>query len=482
MIKFNDIIKNKFILSPHQLQLMEYSNKNCFKLKDLSERPLQKNDNGIDVGSSNYMKYSDYKFLKTRVANKDTYIIDLSSKESFEYMNYSAFVNQNLKSGDILISKDSNIGECCILDEDLPNCMIASAFYKLPLTKNKYYIFAFMKTDHFKKQLDLMVPRGATIRHAGTKFLDCNIPFPNGKDSLKIIFKIENIVKTIIEKEKQIIINENEIFSLIEQELKDKSYMSKYYFPCFNEILENNRIDAGYYCNEFKSINSLIKNYKNGYSTLSNFGFTISRGQNLQVSCIGKSIESDEYQKGFYKIAKPTNLSNYGTVTSYTFLGNKKNLSLLKNGDIVFSAEGTIGKCAMFYNVNNEKVITNIHGIILNKLNHDIIESGFVCCFLRYLKNINYFDYLSVGGQGGSLAMKYWNNIIIPNFPKSLMENVSKLYCDINSNNTNNIINLTEQIKTMKQYLNKIFNLIISKEYIDYADIEKIINEQNENF
>lgn len=478
MIKYNDVIKNNFVLSPHQLQLIEYSNKNTFKLENLLLRKLNKKDNGIDIGSNNYMRNSSYKFLKTRVANRDNFIVDLSSKESFEFMNYNAFVQQSLKCGDILISKDSNIGECCILDDDYPDCMIASAFYKLPLKENKYYIFSFMKTDHFKNQLDLMVPRGATIRHAGTKFLDCFIPFPNGKNASKIISIIENITKDIINKEKQIKFNENKIFEIIENELMNNSYISNYTLPKYNELFAKNRTDAGYYCEEFKNINSLIKNYKNGFSNLNDFGYEISRGQNLQVSCIGKSIVSNEYINGFYKIAKPTNLSDYGTVTSYNYLGNKNDLLLLKNGDIVFSAEGTIGKCAMFCNVDNEKVITNIHGIILNKLDHNIIESGFVCSFLRYLRKISYFDYLSVGGQGGSLAMKYWDDVIIPKFSKDQMKKISDLYCNTNSTNQNNIISLSNKIKSLKDTLNDIFDLIVSKENITYEEINTIINKK----
>lgn len=42
--------------------------------------------------------------------------------------------------------------------------------------------------------------------------------------------------------------------------------------------------------------------------------------------------------------------------------------------------------------------------------------------FLRYLRKIGYFDYLSVGGQGGSLAMKYWDDVIIPKFSKDKMK------------------------------------------------------------
>ncbi len=479
MIKYDDIVKNQFVLSPHQLQLMEYANKNTFKLSSLLSRKLKKVDNGVDIGSSNYMRNSKYMFLKTKAANKTNYIIDLSSNETFEFMNHKAFVDQNLKIGDVLLSKDSNIGECCILDDNYPNIMIASAFYKLPLEKNKYYIFSFMKTDYYKSQLDLMVPRGATIRHAGTKFLDCLIPFPDGADSLKIISKIESMTQEIIEKERQIKINEKLIFELIGKELLNNSSASEYKLPRFRDVFEKNRVDAGYYCQEFKNTSSLIKNYKYGYSSLEEFGYKISRGQNLQVSCIGKSIETNKYIEGFYKIAKPTNLSDYGTVDSYNYFGNKNELSLLKDGDIVFSAEGTIGKCAMFFNLGNQRVITNIHGIILNKLNHNIVESGFVCCFLRYLRKVGYFNNLSVGGQGGSMAMKYWKDIVIPRFPEKIVKEISELYCGSYEKQIDGIINLDNQVKSLKCFLNKAFDLIVSKENIKYEELERIIVEND---
>ena len=120
---------------------------------------------------------------------------------------------------------------------------------------------------------------------------------------------------------------------------------------------------------------------------------------------------------------------------------------------------------------------SDLHGIILNKLDHNIIESGFVCCFLRYLRKIGYFDYLSVGGQGGSLAMKYWDDVIIPKFSKELMKKISELYCNVNSNKPNNIISLSDNIKLLKKSLNDIFDLIISKEDIMYEEIDTIINK-----
>lgn len=467
MATYHDIIEHQYNLSPHQLGLLAYSNPNVFPLRSLLSHELTARDNGTDIGSDNYLRASDYIFIKAKAASSESYTIDLTSPESFEFMNRHAFKPQELKAGDILISKDSNIGECCILDRDYPRGMLASAFYKLPLDKYKYYIFAFMKTVHFKDQLDLMVPRGATIRHAGTKFLDCDIPFPSGANSANIINQIEALVASLINREQHIKTTESQIFALIEKELVSRSHASLYALPTYQEILAASRTDAGYYCEDRQRISSLVRNYTGGFSTLRGFGYTISRGQNLQISCIGKSIESSTKEANFYKVVKPTNLSDYGTVKSYDYLGNKNQLALLKDGDIVFSAEGTIGKCAMFSDVGDEKIITNIHGIILNKTNHDVVESGFVCCFLRYLRKVGFLDYLSVGGQGGSLAMKYWDDVIIPRFPDSLMRQISDLYCGTKDG----IIALSDEVKSLRHRLDAIFDLIVSRSDLSLADL-----------
>ncbi len=164
-----------------------------------------------------------------------------------------------------------------------------------------------------------------------------------------------------------------------------------------------------------------------GAKKILEWGFAIKRGQNLQISAIGKSIYTNVKKPYFYILIRPTNFSDYGTIAKFEYLGNPKELSTLEEGDIVFSGEGTIGKCVLFPNIN-ERWITNIHGIILNKEDHNIMESAFVSCFIRFLRHWGIFDYISVGGQGGSLAMKYWDDIYVPNFPEAKQKEIAKLY------------------------------------------------------
>ena len=65
-----------------------------------------------------------------------------------------------------------------------------------------------------------------------------------------------------------------------------------------------------------------------------------------------------------------------------------------------------------------DRVITNIHGITIQHKNKDINLSVFVKLFLDYLRNKGLIDLYAVGGNGGSLAQKYWDSIPFPLFPE----------------------------------------------------------------
>ena len=55
--------------------------------------------------------------------------------------------------------------------------MVSGGIYKLPLKEeDKLFLFFILKSDYFKQQLSIKVPRGATLKHAGKLFLDCLIP------------------------------------------------------------------------------------------------------------------------------------------------------------------------------------------------------------------------------------------------------------------------------------------------------------------
>ncbi len=466
MAKLSEIIANNYSLSPSNYNTIISGKSKRIKLKYLLDRPLEKSDNGTDVGVSSYLQKSDYYFMRAKALDSN-FFIPMPFGEAVVPMNKKNFIQYSLKKGDILISKDSNIGECVFVPKDMPYYMPCGALYRLPITENKLYILAMIKSSDFRTQLDKMVPIGATIRHAGKKFLECTIPFPKNNRQ-QTIEKVENLVDKIIEIEQLIVEKDMEINDKILKELvsnSDSEQATSNSQTYLSEIKKSSRLDAGYYSPIAKWQKKILETYKYGCYTLEQLGFTIKRGQNLQVSNIGKSLYSDTPRDGYYTVIKPTNFSDYGTVSSYEYLGNKNDLITLNNGDIVFSGEGTVGKCVLFTDAR-EKWITNIHGIVLHKDKSSLLESAYISCFLRFLKKWGYYEHFTVGGQGGSLGKNYWDAIVIPNMPNNIKSKIANLYLTSLSENDDikkmGIIQLDKLKKKLTFELSVIINDIIN--------------------
>ena len=466
MAKLSDLINNNYSLSPSSYGELYVGKTERIKLKFLLDRELDNSDKGYEIGNSAYVTNSSKFFMRAKALQRNSFIPILSG-EAVPAMNRKYFVDYHLQKGDILISKDSNIGECVVLSNDLPNYMPCGAIYRLPISKNRLYVFAMIKSDDFRMQLDKIVPKGATIRHAGKKFLECTIAFPK-TNSIELIRNVESLVRKIIDLEQVVQDKNAKIYQMIENELVgncEHDECNFYNHVRFSDINKANRLDAGYYAPEAKWQKYKLMNYKNGVKSLEDLGYVAKRGQNLQISAIGKSLYSPQHIQGFYTVIKPTNFSNYGTVEAYEYLGNKNNLLTLEDGDIVFSAEGTVGKCILFVHTG-DKWITNIHGIILRNKSVSIIESAYISCFLRFLADWGYYDHFTVGGQGGSLGKSYWNEIYIPNFPQQLKEEIATLYynpsdtmqCD--NYERLGILQLATKIGELKSDLNNIIKSI----------------------
>ena len=155
------------------------------------------------------------------------------------------------------------------------------------------------------------------------------------------------------------------------------------------------------YSEDFKKQVFRITNYKRGSGSYKELGFGVTRGQNLQISAIGQSIYSQAKKPNFYRLAAPTDISEYRTIEEFRYLGNKKALSLLKQGDVVFGAEGFRKGRVFILADEMEKTITNIHGVIFHPADGDIVKGIFWGCFLGYLRSIGLVDAIGAGGSGG---------------------------------------------------------------------------------
>ncbi len=424
-VRIQDILETKASFSPQRYQRTRIRSKRRVPVRDfLNGKPIK----GEEVGSGAYIYRSPKNFIRTKALQAVSFTPQLTGDAVVPILPRS-FRNMSLERGDLLMSKDSNVGAAALLDQDYPDHMLSGGILKLPVKDNTTYLFAFLKHELFHAQMAHMVPKGATVRHAKDLYLDCEVPLPDPEVEEDVFQYIDVLVQMVVRRERQLRENEAAIHRMIEAELANNQGPRRFHYsnPRIDDISSLGRLDAGVYGIDLKGKQFTIANYKNGSGTVEEWGFKLGRGQNLQVSVIGKSIYTSEPRDGYYTLIRPTNLSDYGTVARYEYLGNPRSLASIADGAIVFSAEGSIGKCAMFVNAS-ERPITNIHGIVLYKKNHEYAESAFVSCFLRYLRHIGLLDHISVGGQGGSLGEKYWSEVRIPYFPAEVRNNIAKVY------------------------------------------------------
>ncbi|MDO9740487.1 hypothetical protein Q7320_02650 [Glaesserella parasuis] len=449
-ISYNDIVKRDFSLSSSRHKKFEIANQNCKLVKEFSTRTLSRKDLGVEVGSANYIGQSSHYFLRTKALQDHSYLLEITPETVLPIMP-SSFVKMNLKAGDLIISKDSNIGEIVILDKDYPNVMLSGALYKLPVSQYKYYLLAMMKHAIFREQLDFIVPKGATIRHAKTLFLDCEIPMPN-ENAENVIQFVENLTQAIVNKQRLIKQRHQEILALIEKELLDnqKDNTFSYNYPSISYIQENGRMDATFYSEYYKKLMFPVLNYGYGYAPLTEQGLELKPGPSLEIKLLETRIDSDFFIKGFYRLITPKQILNTGVIDKERFIGTPKKIPTIKFGDILFGESGTGRTMVYLDNCNN--TINNAHAHILRPIKGKctLDKAITIRSIMQYYKEKGITDCLTVGGNGGHLSPSYFNRVFIPNFPTEKQQQIAKLYhnpttYDVKNATLDNFITLDDE-------------------------------------
>lgn len=484
-ISLSEIIEKECSLSSSQYKGLNIKNSNFLYVRDFLSRKLNRKDLGIEVGSDSYIRQSSHYFLRTKALQKHSFLPEITP-ETAKPILPNSFLQMNLKKGDLIISKDSNIGEIVILDKDYPNYMLSGALYKLPVKEHKYYLLAFIKHDIFREQLDFIAPKGATIRHAKTLFLDCKIPMPNDNIENTILF-IELLTQAVINKEILIKQRHNTILQKIEQELLDNQLNNEffYHYPTFNNITENSRMDATFYSKHYKKLIFPVLNYSLGYSPLTEQGLILKPGQSLEIKLLEIRIDSDIYINGFYRLITPKQILNAGIIDKERFIGTPKKLQTIEFGDILFGESGTGRTMVYLDDCNN--TINNAHAHILRpKKGYCTLEKAItIRSIMQYYKEKGITDCLTVGGNGGHLSPSYFNRIFIPNFPETKQQEITKLYhnpidypteqftldnfltLDNQYNQQAGIYELDKTAKYLKKLINKAIENIINNKVVD---------------
>lgn len=428
-VEFSEI-KQNCSLSPNNYKKLTIRN-NCRHRVAYymnSKTPYVK---GIEPGSGSYVSKSKQVFLRNSCINNIQFAVD---KAKYIYLNPTYYNNSTINDGDILFCTDANIGDCCLFISDKESATFSSGIIKLNFReeKYKYYVMAFMRDNYFREQLNVKTSKGATIRHSGDSFLDCEIPdCPENW----IYSLMESLIKNIAYSEHVA----DQKLRKSEQLIQDKIMVHEYNYinPTVKQLQEKVRLDSGIYSNTVFQWRNNVVNYKNGYTRLGGFGFKTQRGPSLQIRDLGRSIQTEKYRKGYSILIYPSDISSSGYIEKVKYLGARNPIWFLGEKYILFASEGTIGKTFIICD-DKMHFTTNIHGTMIypKDMHTDIKKSIFLGLYLNYLRSSDVLYKLSVGANGGSFAVGYWGNILIPKVDDSFMDKLAELYnnnVDLNS-------------------------------------------------
>jgi type I restriction enzyme S subunit len=447
-----EVASKNYSFSASQYKGVKIPNKNNLPLRELLDRSLKPSDKGVEVGSQNYISHSPFQFIRTKGLQAGSFLPSFTPESVVPILPIS-FKNYSLKEGDILISKDSNIGEVIILDRDYPKYMISGGIYRLPIAKQKYYIFGLLKSEFFKTQLLFLVSRGTTIKHAKTLFLDCKIPFPVQKNKEEVIKYVESLVIAIISQEKDIKVKTELLDQMIKCELSNqKADTFGYEFPTLKKIEKSTRLDTGIYSKKFREIEFLIKNYKEGFYFLN--PKDIKSGSTPKKRIFGKSAELK------YLWITPTDITDFGTIGDKERITCEKN-NLSKKAVLLVNRTSRGGRgeyvgIAMFYDPILYGKAHHNQGVYRVSEYSDL-DLLFMTCFMncRYMRE--YCSGLSIGSKMKEMKANQFLEIPFPKFPAKIKTELAKTYKET--------INLHESTRKLKERLEEIvFDLVNGKE------------------
>lgn len=426
-VTFGEIHDRDGSWSPSMFRRVIIPNSNVKRVGDLlvSSNPFEK---GVEPGSIHYLRRSTHFFIRTKALQHHSYLL-YPKGDAITPISPRVFEAPSLADGDILMSKDSNVGECAMVDGDRwRNHMFSGGIVRLHPDADRYYFFAFLKHPLFKTQLLAMSPRGATITHAKTLWLNCLIPFPNQHDAGRVIRYVSALIQAVVNKEKAIRERHDAIAATTGKELSigSRGKAFQYAFPTFSGIKESSRFDSGLYCTEFRAFKHRVDDYNQGSTCLSKMGVKTRRGPNLAVSVTGRSLYSEEPKPGWYQLIRPMNISEYGTLAQREWLGSPKNLPLVNKGEIIFGCEATWRSLVLCD--SPDRWTTNFHGTVLYWPGASLHSVIWLRCYLDYLRQKDILRWIAVGGQGGHLSPEYFDYIPIPKFPEDKQGEIARLY------------------------------------------------------
>lgn len=473
-VRKSEIENKEYSLSGFSFRKINHKNSNIFLLKD--ENILSKNIKGFESGSAEYINFSDNYFVRISEMKDLDFTFDISKDTKKIRPVKNSNKTKLIKKGDICYQTASNVGNICIYDN------LAPAYYnshirKLEFKKDKYYIFAILKSSFGREQADVAGSIKGVDNFREEYLLNTKIPFPtknNHEEPQKIESLVSLITQNIINKEEQIKAKNQKIDELIEKELKENQKPQnsfKYSYPKISEIKQETRLDTGIYEREFKEIDFLIRNYGGGFFQIP--FKNIKTGQTPKDYYYPKEKKNNDVSLWI----TPKNLNH--NVLSQKLWIHTNNDSTLKDGDIIFGSRGTVGDL-LFYDkqeLGKSYINQSTSSIKIEGEKHKKIYT--LSYFSSSIFKIIVSKYI-YKGTVPAITPDILTKFLIPNFPNQKQQEIAKEYYNKIDKNQNLTLENYLQKETTRNHQIGIFQLnmeiFILREKLEEI-IDKIIND-----
>lgn len=338
------------------------------------------------------------------------------------------------RHGDVLISTvrtyRMGIG---YVSSKLPNMVTTQAVMNLCGVTNDIpgltllYVYSFLRSEFFVEQVWSLLNRGVYPRMDTSALANILIPIPEDPQVIRYVSVLQ---QAVIDKEQALRARSETLDACIQEEIESHQQRIPFGFryPTSDEIRHSGRLDAAIYAQEYQSKIWLVENYAGGYTTPDAAGFKVIPGPSLEIKLLGTRIDADEYQAGFYALILPTNISEYGTLRKWVYLGTPKHLPLLREGDIIFGESGFQKGRSVVLLDSPEYCTTNAHGLCARRDDGDTSQSIFFRCIFNWYRKMRLIDLMAVGGSGGHFSPNYFEYLKIPRFPTQKQDEIVQYY------------------------------------------------------
>ncbi len=427
-IQYEEIL-NQGVWSPALYQNELVSTKTWLPLRDFLDE-AEARTKGFEPGSEVYVTQSPIQFLRTKAFNREFALL-YPKGDAIVGISPHAWNGKGLKSGDVLVVKDSNVGEVAVVpDGDWSKTGWSNGIAKANISKNRDFIIGFLKFGNFQKQVEAMTPRGATIKHAGDKWLNTKVPLPAHHPRERVMRLIEVLTRASLALENKLVTLSGKIQRLVSDEIlgnqKENTFL--YMEPRVSDLTATGRFDAAFHSEACKKLLFLAQNYIHGSESVEEAGFNVIPGPSLEIKIIKKRVDSNDDVPGYYRMFIPKNISEYGTMITVPFMGTPAKLPLLEQGDVLVGEAGfRKGRSYIFIDPPG-KATTNAHGLIVRRIDKDLRKSVAFRCIFDWYRSTGLIDLLAVGGSGGHFSPSYFKLLALPKLPEEIQDKLLQLY------------------------------------------------------